>query len=370
MLTPAFDLSSGWCMGAVGEGRVGVIERDDASSVPYLVRCGGSTSWYQAAHVQRAADGVESGGPAPPAPASAAGQPAPSTPGGCGASCTLRHSEHGNCLRCGRGWGPHSGHQCREGWRGSWLVPGTPAPAGCGGCRGGCTSCRPFDRGSRRSAHHQHVLLRSEPSQMRLHGTGCDVCHRGVREAHDALGATPLPRASASARLADGADRVPGVVYSCRQCNFDMCVACAIAEDQAPAAVAWLDGAASAASSLPRALRAPAVATPRHRHLLFRYAGGMRPASSSRHCDLCRANPAESFRRAVPGAPRDVVPSCMHSCEACDFDVSGSRRRSPSGRALSRRLTLSWRPFLTRSVLGGYALSPLHFSLSGVCAVR
>jgi hypothetical protein len=38
----------------------------------------------------------------------------------CGASCSLSHSDDGNCLKCGRGWGPHSGHTCKEGGRGAW----------------------------------------------------------------------------------------------------------------------------------------------------------------------------------------------------------------------------------------------------------
>jgi hypothetical protein len=44
--------------------------------------------------------------------------------GGCDESCSRSHSSDGNCLVCGRGWGPHSGHTCQEGTRGSWPIDG------------------------------------------------------------------------------------------------------------------------------------------------------------------------------------------------------------------------------------------------------
>jgi hypothetical protein len=44
---------------------------------------------------------------------------------GCDSTCTDFHLD-GNCLVCGRGWGPHSGHMCREGTRGSWASSANP----------------------------------------------------------------------------------------------------------------------------------------------------------------------------------------------------------------------------------------------------
>jgi len=44
---------------------------------------------------------------------------------GCDGNCTCGdHTRDGNCLVCGRPWGNHSGHNCREGERGSWLSGG------------------------------------------------------------------------------------------------------------------------------------------------------------------------------------------------------------------------------------------------------
>lgn len=40
-------------------------------------------------------------------------------PPGCGNACNESHLT-GNCIRCGRGWGSHSGHNCQNGVRGSW----------------------------------------------------------------------------------------------------------------------------------------------------------------------------------------------------------------------------------------------------------
>jgi hypothetical protein len=44
---------------------------------------------------------------------------------GCGEDCRGQHSGEGNCLVCGRSWGEHGGHTCREGSRGSWLISDT-----------------------------------------------------------------------------------------------------------------------------------------------------------------------------------------------------------------------------------------------------
>jgi len=41
---------------------------------------------------------------------------------GCSSSCSLTHSNDGNCLICGKGWGSHNGHNCSSGARGSWRV--------------------------------------------------------------------------------------------------------------------------------------------------------------------------------------------------------------------------------------------------------
>jgi hypothetical protein len=53
-------------------------------------------------------------------------------PQGCPSTCSRDHSSHGNCLNCGRGWGPHNGHTCTQehnGQRGSWRDPSNPAVA-------------------------------------------------------------------------------------------------------------------------------------------------------------------------------------------------------------------------------------------------
>jgi hypothetical protein len=48
---------------------------------------------------------------------------------GCGPDCNQSHTGDGNCLRCGKGWGNHSGHNCmsmsHRGVRGSWVTGGT-----------------------------------------------------------------------------------------------------------------------------------------------------------------------------------------------------------------------------------------------------
>jgi hypothetical protein len=47
---------------------------------------------------------------------------------GCDASCTKSHGSDGNCLKCGKAWGPHNGHNCPSGGgRGSWPVAGVVA---------------------------------------------------------------------------------------------------------------------------------------------------------------------------------------------------------------------------------------------------
>lgn len=49
--------------------------------------------------------------------------PLPAEPVGCGDDCTKRHVSS-NCLRCGKGWGSHGGHNCMDGSgaRGSWPL--------------------------------------------------------------------------------------------------------------------------------------------------------------------------------------------------------------------------------------------------------
>ncbi len=44
--------------------------------------------------------------------------------GGCGPTCTQRHSSDGNCLVCGLSWGDHAQHVCllKGRTRGSWRV--------------------------------------------------------------------------------------------------------------------------------------------------------------------------------------------------------------------------------------------------------
>jgi hypothetical protein len=44
---------------------------------------------------------------------------------GCGPSCAKSHT--GKCLRCGREWSGHRGHECPTGGRGSWLQGGKSA---------------------------------------------------------------------------------------------------------------------------------------------------------------------------------------------------------------------------------------------------
>lgn len=55
--------------------------------------------------------------------------PATAISGGCGPGCSLKHAGDGDCLVCGKGWGPHSGHNCPGGGRGSWRVGGAAKPA-------------------------------------------------------------------------------------------------------------------------------------------------------------------------------------------------------------------------------------------------
>lgn len=56
----------------------------------------------------------------------------PLTPsGGCDATCSQSHSNDGDCLVCGKGWGTHSGHSCSGGGaRGSWRVAGATGGGG------------------------------------------------------------------------------------------------------------------------------------------------------------------------------------------------------------------------------------------------
>ena len=62
---------------------------------------------------------------------------------GCGESCKKQHSGDGNCLKCGQGWGSHSGHACpTDGARGSWRDPKSTVGVGGskqGGCDENCT---------------------------------------------------------------------------------------------------------------------------------------------------------------------------------------------------------------------------------------
>ena len=143
----------------------------------------------------------------------------------------------------------------------------------------------------------------------------CDVCRRPGALAHAALGGQAAV-GDASALPPPGAARVPSVAYSCRRCNFDMCSACAIAEEQATPAAAWLAG--PAAASLPASARAPAVAARGHAHLLLRVTGGWRGASATRRCDECGASTLARFHALAPGAPPGVA--ILHSCVDCDYD--------------------------------------------------
>ena len=47
-----------------------------------------------------------------------------STPAGCRQDCNRDHSGEGNCLLCGSDWGTHAGHNCPNGQRGTWIIPG------------------------------------------------------------------------------------------------------------------------------------------------------------------------------------------------------------------------------------------------------
>ena len=60
---------------------------------------------------------------------------APTPPGGCPSTCSARHTKDGNCLVCSKGWNNHSGHNCSDGARGSW--PMKPSPPG--GCDASCS---------------------------------------------------------------------------------------------------------------------------------------------------------------------------------------------------------------------------------------
>jgi hypothetical protein len=43
---------------------------------------------------------------------------------GCDSSCSRSHASDGACLVCGKPYGPHSGHSCQDGKRGSWSTGG------------------------------------------------------------------------------------------------------------------------------------------------------------------------------------------------------------------------------------------------------
>jgi KRAB domain-containing zinc finger protein len=52
------------------------------------------------------------------------------TSAGCGVSCSRSHGADGHCLVCGQLWGPHNGHECLSGARGSWpITPKSDAAA-------------------------------------------------------------------------------------------------------------------------------------------------------------------------------------------------------------------------------------------------
>lgn len=59
----------------------------------------------------------------PPLPLPPTSRWIPPKPPGCGPTCGRSHTDDGDCLVCGRGWGNHSGHNCSGGHgRGSWRV--------------------------------------------------------------------------------------------------------------------------------------------------------------------------------------------------------------------------------------------------------
>ena len=69
--------------------------------------------------------------------------------GGCDSSCTLSHSSDGDCLVCGRPWGPHNGHNCSGGARGSWRVGGAAGSAATAAAGGGGGSTGTVVNGSK-----------------------------------------------------------------------------------------------------------------------------------------------------------------------------------------------------------------------------
>jgi len=108
---------------------------------PQFVRAGVSASVYMSAHLESAwtllkelldksADdlSVLLHQTLLDATSSTASAPAvATTPAGCDATCSQRHSGHGNCLVCGLDWGHHSGHKCKDGRRGSWPMDASGA---------------------------------------------------------------------------------------------------------------------------------------------------------------------------------------------------------------------------------------------------
>ena len=106
-------------------------------------------------------------------------------PIGCGDSCSLSHSGDGDCLKCGKGWGNHGGHNCSGGaGRGSWLLP-DQKPVAVAGAVAGVKGCDPFCSNSH-SGHGDCLTCGSGWGSHSGH-----TCSGGRRGFWKVLGATP-----------------------------------------------------------------------------------------------------------------------------------------------------------------------------------
>eukprot|EP00004_Rigifila_ramosa_P019433 TRINITY_DN492_c0_g1_i3.p1 TRINITY_DN492_c0_g1~~TRINITY_DN492_c0_g1_i3.p1 ORF type:complete len:1204 (-),score=155.21 TRINITY_DN492_c0_g1_i3:35-3646(-) len=117
------------------------------------------------------------------------GRPTRAPDGGCLATCTMAHSRHGNCLRCGKDWGPHSGHNCPDGSRGSWIVP-TPGSTFSGGCSSTCTTSHRRDGNCLRCGkdwgpHSGHDCEDGSRGSWVVGGRRADGCQAGCRLSHE-----------------------------------------------------------------------------------------------------------------------------------------------------------------------------------------